>query len=155
MKIRPAREEELRELSDLCMRSKAWWGYDDAFMEACRDELSVTEQDLRDTPVAVLEVNGQPVGVAQVDPQGELAELDKLFVDPRAIGTGAGRKLWEWSVGTARSLGAKKFKVVADPGAAAFYEHMGAVPAGSVPSGSIPGRELPCLVLELDDSAIA
>ena len=137
------------------MRSKAWWGYDDAFMEACREELSVTAKDLRDTPVAVLEADGQVVGVAKVDPQGDWAELDKLFIDPTVIGTGAGRKLWDWSVETARALGARKFKVVADPGAAAFYEHMGAVPAGSVPSVSIPGRDLPCLVLELENSVTA
>lgn len=145
MKVRPARSDELEELSELCMRSKAWWGYDDAFMEACRDELSLTEQDLETTSVAVLEIEGKPAGVGQIDHQGDWAEVDKLFIAPGAIGTGAGRVLWNWCVETARSGGATTLKIVADPGAAPFYEHMGAKPDGSAPSGSIPGRELPCL----------
>ncbi|MEM7426426.1 MAG: GNAT family N-acetyltransferase [Pseudomonadota bacterium] len=149
MEIRTARTDELAELSALCLRSKAWWGYDDEFMEACREELSLTPGDLESTAVAVLADGTQVAGVAQVDVDGEWAELDKLFIDPSAIGTGAGRTLWEWSVETARDSGAVKLEIVADPGAASFYEHMGAVPAGSAPSGSIAGRSLPRLVLEL------
>ena len=91
MKVRPPRSDELEELSELCMRSKAWWGYDNAFMEACRDELSLTEQDLKTTSVAVLEIEGKPAGVGQIDHQDDWAEVDKLFIDPGAIGTGAGR----------------------------------------------------------------
>jgi hypothetical protein len=34
--IRKATPEELPNLSELCLRSKAVWGYDQAFMEACR-----------------------------------------------------------------------------------------------------------------------
>ena len=34
--LRPARPEEGAELIELCLRSKAVWGYDDAFMAACR-----------------------------------------------------------------------------------------------------------------------
>jgi hypothetical protein len=36
--IRAPRADELSRLSDLCFRSKAVWGYDAAFTEACRDE---------------------------------------------------------------------------------------------------------------------
>ncbi|MEE8490728.1 MAG: hypothetical protein V3S60_03740 [Acidimicrobiia bacterium] len=34
--IRPARRDELDLLSDLALRSKGFWGYDDDFLEACR-----------------------------------------------------------------------------------------------------------------------
>jgi hypothetical protein len=37
--LRPARAEEGDLLTDLAFRSKAYWGYDEAFMAACRDEL--------------------------------------------------------------------------------------------------------------------
>ena len=40
--IRPARSGEAKALSDLALRSKAHWGYDAAFMAACRAELTVT-----------------------------------------------------------------------------------------------------------------
>ena len=39
--IRAARSDELAELHALALRSKAHWGYDDAFMAACSDELRV------------------------------------------------------------------------------------------------------------------
>jgi len=41
--------DELPGLSDLCFRSKAVWGYDKEFMEACRGELSF---DLRDRAIS-------------------------------------------------------------------------------------------------------
>ena len=53
--IRSASVDELPGLSDLCFRSKAVWGYDEKFMEACRRELSFDPQDLEQTHVAVAE----------------------------------------------------------------------------------------------------
>jgi hypothetical protein len=36
VRLRAPRLDELEALSDLCLRSKAVWGYDAAFLEACR-----------------------------------------------------------------------------------------------------------------------
>ena len=46
--IRAARVGEAGFLSELALRSKAHWGYDAAFIEACRDELSVDADRLGD-----------------------------------------------------------------------------------------------------------
>jgi hypothetical protein len=64
--IRAPSLDELSGLSDLCFRSKAVWGYDDKFMEACRGELSFEPRDLELTPIAVAELNGKSIGVAQI-----------------------------------------------------------------------------------------
>jgi hypothetical protein len=64
--IRPPTIDELSGLSDLCFRSKATWGYDKEFMEACRGELSFGPRDLELTPIAVAEHDGKPIGVAQL-----------------------------------------------------------------------------------------
>ncbi len=66
LKIRPPTIDELSGLSDLCFRSKAVWGYDVEFMEACRGELSFKPSDLELTPIAVAVHDGKPVGVAQL-----------------------------------------------------------------------------------------
>lgn len=95
LKVRPATLDELDDLSALCFRSKAVWGYDQAFMEACRQELTLTETDLLISQVAVAEVDGTVVGVAQVQIEGREAELHKLFVDPARLRTGAGRALFD------------------------------------------------------------
>lgn len=147
--LRPARVGELAALSDLCFRSKAVWGYDAAFMEACRAELALTPHDLESSRVQVAERDGAIVGVAQVSVVAAQASLDRLFVEPAALRTNAGRRLFEWCVETARKHGADVLVVESDPGAADFYRKMGARDAGVAPSGSIPGRLLPLLKLDL------
>ena len=44
--IRSARVQEAKEISALAMRSKAYWGYSKEFMEACREELTVTPEHI-------------------------------------------------------------------------------------------------------------
>ena len=139
--LRPARAAECPALSELCMRSKAYWGYDAAFMEACRSELSVVPSD----EIIVAEVDQHLAGIAQVDMSGTFADLEKLFVDPVYIGKGLGRVLFEWCVQEACRLGSDRLMIEADPQAAPFYKRMGAKTVGTAPSASIPGRELPLL----------
>ena len=64
--IRAPTSNELSGLSELCFRPKAVWGYDEKFIEACRGELSFEPRDLDLTPIAIAELNGKPIGVAQV-----------------------------------------------------------------------------------------
>lgn len=147
--LRPPRLDELEALTELCLRSKALWGYDAAFLEACRRELTLTPEDLGRTAACVAEREGRRVGICQVAIEGSDADLVKLFVEPEEIGRGYGRILFDWAVRTARDAGGRCMTIDADPGAVPFYERMGAVPAGLVPSGSIPGRFLPRLVVAL------
>ncbi len=147
--LRSARPGELDALTDLCLRSKAVWGYDRAFMDACRAELTLTQEDLRETKLQVAERDGAVVGVAQVSVEGATAYLEKLFVEPGQLRGGAGRTLFAWAKTTATRLGATHLVIEADPDAAPFYRRMGARDDGTAPSGSIPGRELPRFVLKL------
>jgi GNAT superfamily N-acetyltransferase len=136
-------------LTELCIRSKAVWGYDEEFMLACRGELTLTASIMKSSSLKVAEIDGDLVGVAQVTVQGELAELNKLFVEPTRLRCGAGKALFEWATTTARDAGAATMVIEADPDAAGFYRRMGAVDNGTAPSGSIPGRLLPRLELRL------
>ncbi|MGR3501509.1 GNAT family N-acetyltransferase [Pseudaestuariivita sp.] len=139
---------DLPALSALCLRSKAYWGYDPAFIDACRAELTLSEADLAAFSFQMAEADGAPVGVAAVG-RGKVAELELLFIDPPAIGTGLGGHLFDWSVRVARAQGSKTLRIEADPGARSFYEQMGAVVTGSAPSSSVPGRSLPVLEMSL------
>lgn len=147
--LRVARPDEAEALTELCMRSKAVWGYDAAFMAACRQELTITADIMARTVIQIAEREGVMIGMAQLDLGGAVAVLDKLYVDPAALRSGAGRELLQWAMATARDAGARAMAIDADPGAAGFYRRMGAVDDGEVPSGSIPGRMLPRLVLPL------
>ena len=147
--LRPARPDEAQALTELCLRSKAVWGYDAAFMQACRTELAVTPAAITSSRVQVAEIDGRLAGVAEIKSEGQIAQLEKLFVEPAMLRSGTGRKLLDWAMATARAAGAMSLLIEADPDAAPFYRRMGAVDDGVVPSGSIPGRLIPRLNLPL------
>ena len=153
IQLRDARRDELPALSELCLRSKAVWGYDDAFMIACRIELTLRPDELQSTHIRVAERDSTVVGLAQVKVTGTDADLLKLFVEPAQLGSGVGRLLFEWATAKARGLGAVRMIIEADPDAAAFYEHMGARHAGFAPSQSIAGRMLPRMQMKLEKQA--
>ncbi len=143
---------ELSALSMLCLRSKAIWGYDEAFLAACRDELTLTAAELRTTTVAVAEKTGVPRGPAQLAVRGRNAELLRLFIEPISMGRGHGIAMIRWAIATARRQGAQAMSVAADLGAVRFYEPMGGQVVESTPSGSIPGRKLPLLDFKFSGS---
>ncbi|HMB74867.1 MAG TPA: GNAT family N-acetyltransferase [Kiloniellaceae bacterium] len=147
--LRSPLKEELTAASELCMRSKAHWGYSAAFMAACEAELALNEDDLDRDAVAVAVDDRKLVGLAQVSCDETGCFLEKLFVDPASMGQGVGRKLFQWSLGAALRFGATEMIVEADPDAVPFYKAMGCEAAGEVPSGSIPGRSLPRLIHRL------
>jgi GNAT superfamily N-acetyltransferase len=147
--IRAPKTHELTVLTDLCMRSKAVWGYNKEFMDACHAELTINLGDLNGTEIAVAEEGGKVVGIAQVEVKGTDADLLKLFVEPGLIGSGVGAALFRWAASRARELGADRLFIDSDPGAVPFYRRMGAQQIGNAPSGSIPGRTLPKLALDI------
>ena len=163
--IRAARSDELAELHALALRSKAHWGYDEAFMTACHDELAVPGELLAAGRVVVAEDGpGRLLGFATLDGEpgnergtergtepgsGGRGELGMLFVDPGAIGRGLGRRLLQHVLAQARTLGFHTLTIDADPNAESFYLAMGARTIGRTPSGSIPGRELPLMEIDV------
>ncbi len=149
IKVRAPRLDELEALTELCLKSKAHWGYDEAFMNACREELTWHPSDLSVYRSGLIADARGPQAVVQVGLSDGKADLEKLFVDPDAMGLGLGRLLFDWAVRVSRSGGADRLMIEADPDAASFYKRMGALEIGSAPSVSIPGRHLPLLEYRL------
>ncbi|TKT74866.1 GNAT family N-acetyltransferase [Aquamicrobium sp. LC103] len=147
LELRAPREDEAELLTGLCLRSKAVHGYDAAFMEACRAELTVKPS--AGGRIMVAADGGTPVGFAELSVSGDACELDKLFVEPACLGKGVGRALLDWAKEEASAAGARAMFIDSDPGARDFYLRMGAVEIGQVPSGSIAGRFLPRLRIDI------
>jgi GNAT superfamily N-acetyltransferase len=148
--IRTAKPGESENLTALCMRSKAHWGYDAAFMRKCAAALLVSEASIAAGRVLVAtDEAGRTVGTVSVADEDEGPELALMFVDPPAIGGGAGRMLFEAAVRLARRLGYRRMTILADPNAAPFYERMGARFVRNAPSDAIPGRTLPLYEYDL------
>jgi GNAT superfamily N-acetyltransferase len=147
--IRRADPSEARTISDLALRSKGHWGYSEDFLEACREELTLSSGFIADNTVFAFESDGEIVGFYALEglpPEGVLRDL---FVDPPHIGGGIGAALWDHALGSARSAGFEALTIDADPNAEPFYVSRGAVRIGEAPSGSIPGRLLPLLRVDL------
>lgn len=145
LQLRQAAPGDAAALTDLALRSKRHWGYDDAFIDAVRAELTVSEEQVAGGRVFVLEREGRIIGFYGLNWEPPTADLTWMFVDPTIIGRGHGRRLWEHAVGTARALGYREIVIESDPYAEGFYRSMGARREGGSPSRFIPGRELPFL----------
>jgi GNAT superfamily N-acetyltransferase len=149
VKLREPVSDELCFLTQLCLRSKAYWGYDEEFMRLCEPELSLTEADLEEDAFILAVDAEEPIGIVQVSNGPDGCYLEKLFVEPEHMGRGIGRLLFGWATKTATDLGVNEMIVEADPGAAQFYESMGCIEVGQVISGSIPGRTIPKFTVKL------
>lgn len=150
--LRAARPDEVGALSRVAFASKAHWGYDAAFMAACREELTVREEHVAERSVVVAEgPDGATLGFGGLCTRedGE-PEIWHLFVAPEAMGQGAGRLLTEALIDKARAIGAPRLWVESDPNAESFYQACGFRRVGETPSGSIAGRSLPLLVMDFE-----
>ncbi|MFJ1748185.1 GNAT family N-acetyltransferase [Streptomyces sp. NPDC088116] len=130
MRIREARPDEAQVLSGLALRSKAHWGYDDSFLAACADELTLSATDVtaRRVIVAQDEESGELLGVASLEGEPPDGTLGLLFVEPHAIGRGIGRTLYAHVLDAARDLGFERLTIDSDPHAVDFYRALGARP---------------------------
>src|SRR3954453_17955638 len=91
--LRAGRAGEARALTALSMRSKAHWGYDEAFMERVAPAMYVAPDHVEAGWGTVAERDGGAAGFAPLRPAPAPPDLASLFIEPAAIGTGAGRAL--------------------------------------------------------------
>ena len=147
MDIRPGRPDEAGAIGGLALRSKGHWGYDAAFLEACREDLTIDPDWCDGVRLIVAEEGGVLLGYARIAGGPPVAELAGLFVDPPAIGRGVGGLLLRHALGIAAGLGIETLEIDSDPYAEPFYLHAGAVRTGAAVSTVDPTRLLPRLEL--------
>ncbi len=153
--LRPAEAQECGVLTALALRSKAYWGYESAFLQACRADLTVRPEDVAAGRVMVLVEEDTVLGLYALT-QGERpqeAGVPLFFVEPAAIGQGLGRAMWLNLVAKAQAAGYRRLKIESDPLALGFFRAMGATLAGKIrsPIKTTSGAErfLPLLHYEL------
>jgi N-acetylglutamate synthase-like GNAT family acetyltransferase len=141
--------EEAPMLSALALRSKAFWGYDAAFMEACQVPLTVEADAISKFPFYVLDEDHRITGFYGLSGRPPRGEVEFLFVDPTSVRCGRGRRLARHFLALARRMGFEEMDVSADPFAEGFYLAMGAVRIGDAPSDAVPNRLIPRLRFSL------
>jgi GNAT superfamily N-acetyltransferase len=139
--LRTARQDEADALSELALRSKAYWGYDAAFLAACQEDLRLRPQEMAVRRVRVAECAGRVLGFATLEGDPPDGELGMLFVEPDTIGGGVGRLLYDNVLDDAGRLGFSRLTIASDPYAEGFYLAMGAERDGDAPpstAGALP-----------------
>ncbi len=136
-------------LTQLCFRSKQSNGYDDAFMEACREELTITPATLAENECWVAHTEHTLCGCGCLSITAALSrgEISLFFIDPDWQRQGVGTLLWHTLQERARHHQLKELWLDADPSAQEFYSSLGFRVVGQSASGSIVGRYLPKMQL--------
>ncbi|MFV5174647.1 GNAT family N-acetyltransferase [Bacillus cereus] len=143
MKIREALLSEANELSELALQSKATWDYSEEFILACKEDLTITEEYIKNNFLYVLENDNVKIGFFSFLRNDKA--LDFLYIHPDYKGKGYGKILWEYVIEKVNELGLKSFTIDSDPNAKGYYLKMGAQLIGETPSTVFKGRVLPLL----------
>ena len=138
-------------LTEIAHAAKRHWGYPERYLEAWREELTITAAFVAAHPVFAACREGEIVGCSALVVDGVKASVEHLWVRPREIGGGLGRRLFDRLVAEARERGAAELEIVSDPHAAGFYERLGARRTGER-VGELEGRPrvLPVYTFDLD-----
>lgn len=150
--LRTAIDREAEMLSGLALRSKAYWGYTNEFIESCKDELSYEPEQIDDDQYrfVVAQVNSDIAGFYALEQlSADDYELAALFVEPRFIGKGVGRTLMQHAIRSVAEKNGTSVLIQGDPNVEKFYRAAGAEKIGERESGSVPGRFLPLFKIRI------
>ncbi len=132
--IRDALNGEAEYLSELTLRSKAYWGYSKEFLERCRPHLVVSTEYIENWPVRVLESSQSIIGYMSLKEISGETRLDNLWIEPEYIKHGYGTILFKEAISQARKLNWKTFRMAVEEQSIGFYEKLGAKIVGKVQS---------------------
>lgn len=136
-------------LTNIALKSKAYWGYTEEQIESWRHDLTITENIMKNMFVYKFTLDDTIAGFYILNqPKNDAIELEFLFILPEFIGKGIGKKLLEDSYIKAKQLNATTMTLLADPNAKSFYESQGFLYFGEKES-SIPNRFCPLMKKDL------
>jgi len=152
MIIRQADTSHCERLNRIAVNSEAFWGYDSDFMESFKALYNIREEFIRDNETYVIEENESIIGFYSILMDNKEASLEYFYIEPKYIGKGYGRTLWNHLVNKCRNNNINEIVLVTSPQAKDFYIKMGAVQTGEVESIVMEGRKIPKLVYSFKSS---
>lgn len=144
--IRNAIANEYKILTDIAIKSEAYWGYDSDYMDKFKSIYKVSEEFINNNPTVIIEEDENIIGFYGVLIEKNETSLEYFFIEPKYIGLGYGKILWSYLVKDCKNLGIKEFSIVTSPQAKEFYVKMGAIPYGEIESLLKKGRIIPQLI---------
>jgi GNAT superfamily N-acetyltransferase len=144
-----ANVSDAQDLTVVALKSKAFWGYSKELIESWTVDLTVTSNTIETCNVFKFMIDDVAVGFYVLNnPQEDLVKLEMLFVLPKYIGKGIGKKLLEHAFKKAIVFNVKTIELVADPNAIPFYKSQGFTEKGKIGS-AILGRFLSLMQKDL------
>ena len=151
MQIVRVKPQDADALTEIAFAAKRHWGYPERWIQNWRDILTMRPEFIAANVTYGAMENARAVGFYLLTNESDGLHLDHLWIEPRAMGRGIGRALFEHALEQTRRLGHRTLKIEADPNAEGFYQRMGAKRVGaSVSEVEGERRELPLLIYELE-----
>jgi len=148
--IRYAKVDEYETLTDIAIKSEAYWGYDSDYMAKFKSIYNVSEEFIKNNPTVLIEEGNSIIGFYGLICKDNETSLEYFFIEPKYIGKGYGKLLWNYLVSDCKNLGIENFDIVTSPQAKEFYVKMGAIPCGEVESLLKKERIIPQLIYRVE-----
>jgi N-acetylglutamate synthase-like GNAT family acetyltransferase len=152
MKIIKAKNTDSKGLTELTLKSKAYWGYSLKQIDEWRDDLTINAKYIETNEVYSLIESNILIGYYSFFSLNKReVVLDNIFVDPKYIGKGYGKILMNHFLQKAKGLGFEKVSLHSEPNAEFFYTKIGFKVIGQLET-SIENRFLPIMELEIKNN---
>jgi len=144
--------EDAEVLTEIAVKSKAYWGYENDQVESWREDLTVTPKMFDESNIYKYIVDNQIGGFYILERANiRTSFLNFLFISPDYIKQGIGHQLLQHAIAYCKDGGSAILNVLSDPNAASFYAKYGFEVIAQRQS-SIPGRFLPEMELEFPEN---
>ena len=145
-KIVPASVADLQEINELFYKSKAFWGYDENYMNKFMSHFGLTEDYLMTNAVYLNRQDKKLLGFYSFVIDGKELKLDCFFINPDYIRQGIGTRLWAHCCHTVKETYKRnRFILFSDPHAEKFYMKMGCKKIGTHESSIGGNKYIPIL----------
>lgn len=159
IQIDKANDSDSKILTDIAFLAKRHWNYPDEYFGIWKDELTITEEYIKQNVVYKASVEDLILGFYSVVGNesefytGEIFVqkgfwLEHIFIRPDYLEFGIGRQLINHAKKNSKTMGINKLLIFVDPYARGFYDKIGAKFLYNSKS-SIPGRLIPVYDLKI------
>ena len=113
------------ELTDVAVRSKRHWGYSKEAMELWNENLTVTENYLKEHTVIKAVLEDEIVGFFSLEEIKPTTRIAHFWIDTPYLRKGYGSYLFKYMMNFLKSKNVEKATLVIDPNSQRFFEKKG------------------------------
>jgi GNAT superfamily N-acetyltransferase len=119
-------EKDLKSLNAIAFASEGFWCHSEEMMEVFKKEYKLTKKYLKNNKVFNMMLNDEIIGFYAFNMTELIPALEYFYLNPKYIGKGFGRILWNEVIKFCKDNKIKKFNFVAGPEVKDYYLKMGA-----------------------------